>query len=610
MIEEKVKWGIMGTAGIASWGTIPGMQKAENCELYAIAGRSLEKAEAFRERFGFRKAYQGYEALLADPEVEAVYIPLPNDIHCEWVIKALRAHKHVICEKPLAMNEGEVRRMFAAARENGVILMEAFAYLHSPFMTRLKEIIASGEIGKVDYIDTAFLTQDYTDDFRLHKEQGGGGIYDIGCYCTSMILSLIDSPVKYIKADAELDSTGVDHMASVMIGFEDGARASFNAGMILGADTCDRYDRLFIHGSKGYIRSDAEYNGEGLLSLDITVKDEAGERVTRTETVSVASNYALEFGQMGECIRKGEKPHITEEFSIRNMRLLDSILDAVRYNDSKREFILPNGVVIPAVGFGSYLSTEKGGAQTIADALDAGYRYIDTAQFYRNEEEIGEAVAGSGIPRDEIFLCSKVWPADLGSEKTKRAFEESCRRLGTDYLDMYLIHWPKNDADDADWLEKVRESWKVMEELYEQGRIRAIGLSNFLPHHIRPLLETARIRPMVDQLELHVGYMQEYTLAYLREEGILPQAWSPLGRAKLLSDAAVTETAAKYGCTNAALLLRYLNQRGIPVIPKSSSKERMKENLDVFGFTISADDMSYLSCLPERGWSGEHPDEA
>ncbi len=610
MNEASIKWGIMGTAGIASWGTIPGMLKAKNCELYAIAGRNLEKALAFKERFGFKKAYQGYDALLADSEIEAVYIPLPNDIHCEWVIKALKAHKHVICEKPLAMNEGELRRMFAAARENGVILMEAFAYLHSPFITRLKEIISSGEIGKVDYIDTAFLTQDYTEDFRLHKEQGGGGIYDIGCYCTSMILSLTDSPVKYIRADAELDSSGVDHMASVMIGFDDGTRASFNAGMILGLDTCDRYDRLFIHGSKGYIRSDAEYNGEGLLSIDITVKDENGERIKRTETLSVDSNYALEFEQMGECIRGREEPHITEEFSVRNMRLLDSILDAVGYNDSKKEFILPNGVAIPAVGFGSYLSTEKGGAQTIADVLDAGYRYIDTAQFYGNEEEIGSAIERSGIPREDIFLCSKVWPDDMGKERTLRAFEDSCRRLKTGYLDMYLIHWPKSDANDTDWLEKVRGSWEAMEELYGQGRIRAIGLSNFLPHHIRPLLETARIRPMVDQLELHVGYMQEYALSYLRQEGILPQAWSPLGRARLLSDAAVTETAAKYGCTNAALLLRYLNQRGIPVIPKSSSKERMKENLDIFGFTISSDDMSYLSCLSGRGWSGEHPDEA
>ncbi|MBP0970625.1 MAG: aldo/keto reductase [Oscillospiraceae bacterium] len=289
------------------------------------------------------------------------------------------------------------------------------------------------------------------------------------------------------------------------------------------------------------------------------------------------------------------------------MRLLDRILDAAGYTESRTEFILPNGVTIPAVGFGSYLSTEHG-MQTITDALAAGYRYIDTAKFYNNEAEIGEAIAQSGIPRKDIFLCSKVWPTDLGRENTLASFSESCRKLQTDYLDLYLIHWPKNEADDPEWFDKVQQSWIAMEELYEQGKVRAIGVSNFLPHHLRPLLETAKIRPMVDQLELHAGYMQEYALAYLREQGILPQAWSPLGRAKLLQDPEITKTAVKYGCSNAQLLLRYLNQRGIPVIPKSSSTKRMLENLDIFGFTISDDDMSYLSCLPERGWSGEHPD--
>ena len=605
--NQPVKWGVLGTAGIAAGCTIPGMQKAEHCELYAIAGRSMEKAKSFKERFGFQKAYQGYDALLADPEVEAVYIPLPNNLHYEWVIKALNAHKHVLCEKPIAMNESELRRMFQTAKANGVILMEAFAYLHSPFIERLKAVIAGGEIGQIDYIDTAFLTQGYSADFRLHKEQGGGGIYDVGCYCTSMILTLIEAPIEYIKADAELDSTGVDHMASVMIGFTDGSRATFHAGMNLGTDTCDRYDRLFIHGTNGYIRSDVEYNEEGKLSFDITVKTEQGERMTRTETVTAGSNYSMELEQMNACIRGKAKPHITEEFSVKNMRLLDRILDVSGYTDSRRDFILPNGVTIPAVGFGSYLSTTNG-PQTIAAALDTGYRYIDTAKFYQNEEAIGEAIAQSVIPRKELFLCSKVWPTDLGYEHTLASFAESCRKLRTDYLDLYLIHWPKNDADDPNWFEQVRQSWQAMEELYEQGKVRAIGVSNFLPHHLRPLLKAARIRPAVDQLELHVGYMQEYALAYLKENGILPQAWSPLGRARLLNDPEITKIAAKYGCTNAQLLLRYLNQRGISVIPKSSSQERMQENLDIFGFMISADDMSYLSCLPERGWSGEHPD--
>ncbi|MBQ5311890.1 MAG: Gfo/Idh/MocA family oxidoreductase [Oscillospiraceae bacterium] len=330
-MDKKVKWGVLGTAGIAAGCTIPGMKKAESCELYAIAGRSYEKALSFKERFGFEKAYGSYDELLSDDSVDAVYIPLPNNIHCEWVVKALDAHKHVLCEKPIAMNEDELLTMTAAAKRNGVILMEAFAYLHSPFVTRLRSIAQSGEIGTIDYIDTAFLTQGYSEDFRLHKELGGGGIYDVGCYCTSMILSLIDSPVEYVKADAELIS-GVDHMASVLIKFADGARASFNAGMILGTDTCDRYDRLFIHGSKGYIRSDTEYNQEGELSLTITVKNDKGERITRTETVTALSNYTLEAEQMNDCILHGAKPHISAEFSLKNMRLLDRILDECGYN--------------------------------------------------------------------------------------------------------------------------------------------------------------------------------------------------------------------------------------------------------------------------------------
>lgn len=272
-----------------------------------------------------------------------------------------------------------------------------------------------------------------------------------------------------------------------------------------------------------------------------------------------------------------------------------------------KTFRLTNGIEIPAVGYGSYLSTEGKGSETILTAFEAGYRYIDTARFYKNEDEIGEALRSCGMKREDIFLCSKVWVSDLGAEKTRASFEASCKSLGTDYLDMYLIHWPKG-SQDGDWITPVRESWKTMEELCKDGRIKAIGVSNFLPHHMRPLLETAEIRPMVDQLELHVGYMQEYALSYLREENILPQAWSPLGRAKLINDSRVAVIAEKYDKTPAQVLLRYLVQRGIPVIPKASSLERMKQNMDIFGFELTEDEISYLSCLPEAGWSGEHPD--
>ncbi len=274
----------------------------------------------------------------------------------------------------------------------------------------------------------------------------------------------------------------------------------------------------------------------------------------------------------------------------------------------RKFFRLRNGAQIPAVGFGSYLATEKNGKQTILDAFDAGYRYIDTASFYENEAEIGEAIKESGIRREEIFLCSKVWPTMLGADKLRESFEASCDKLGTNYLNMFLIHWPKVSQSDEQWVEKLRESWRVMEELYKAGRIRAIGLSNFLPHHIRPLLESARIRPMLDQLELHVGYMQEFTLKYLKQEKIMAQAWSPLGRAVLLNDERVVKLAEKYGRSEAQILLRFLVQRGIPVIPKASSPERMKENLNIFDFALTDDEISYLSCVTETGWSGEHPD--
>lgn len=248
-MENKVKWGILGTANIARWGMIPGMKKAGNTDLVAIAGRNPEKTESYAKSFGIRKTYLSYDELLSDSEITAVYIPLPNDLHFPWVIKALKAGKHVLCEKPLALNSDEVKEMFKTAEECGVYLMEAYAYLHSPYVESLKNDIKSGIIGDIDYIDTAFVTQGYKDDFRLRKEPGGGAMYDLGCYCTTMILSLIDSKVSSSGAVSEFSDQGVDLLTSGIIGFENGARASFNVGMILGEDTNSRYDRLFIHGT-------------------------------------------------------------------------------------------------------------------------------------------------------------------------------------------------------------------------------------------------------------------------------------------------------------------------------------------------------------------------
>ena len=320
-----VKWGVLGTAGIARWATIPGMKKSKNCELYAIAGRDEKKVDAYKKEFGFEKGYVGYDALLADLDVQAVYIPLPNHIHCEWVIKALEAKKHVLCEKPLAMNADEVQKMFDAAKKNGVIIMEAYAYLHSPYVESLKKDVQSGIIGNVDFIDTAFVTQGYKEDFRLHKEFGGGAMYDLGCYCTTMILSLINSDVTEIHASADIKN-GVDYLTVAGLNFANGARASFTVGMALGANTNGRYDRLYIHGTKGSIISAVEYNQEGEVSYLIYTNDGCIER-----KVSVPHNYKLEIEQLGRCITGGEKPHITPEFSLKNARLIDTVLKEIGF---------------------------------------------------------------------------------------------------------------------------------------------------------------------------------------------------------------------------------------------------------------------------------------
>ena len=323
---EKVKWGIMGTANIARWATIPGMKLAESCEMYAIAGRNIEKAERFKEDYGFEVAYGSYEELVNDKNVQAVYIPLPNDLHLKWVKDCLKAGKHVICEKPLALNADEATDMFATASEHGVHLMEAYAYLHSPYVQALKQDVESGIIGKVDYIESAFITQGYQEDFRLHKEFGGGAMYDLGCYCTTMILSLIDSEPEMVKAEAEFSELGVDVNTAGIIRFENGARASFNVGMILGTNTNSRFDRLYIHGSAGSIRSDVEYNQAGDVSYKIYYADGVIER-----KVSVPQNYSLEIENMSRCILYGEKPHISPAFSIKNAELMDRVLKEIHY---------------------------------------------------------------------------------------------------------------------------------------------------------------------------------------------------------------------------------------------------------------------------------------
>lgn len=323
-MDNKVNWGVLGTARIAYSCTIPGMKLAKNCNLYAIAGRNEQKVNKYKEEFGFEKGYVGYDELLKDDKVEAVYIPLTNDLHKEWVIKSLRAKKHVLCEKPLALNEQDAREMFEVAKENGVFLMEAFAYLHADYMRSLLNDVRSGVIGEISYIDTAFVTQGYKDDFRIRKNQGGGMLYDLGCYCTTMILSMVDSKIEYARAVAEKNEDGVDAFAAAIVKFTNGVRASFDVGMVLGIDSNARYDRLFIHGTKGDIRSEAEYNGDGELSYRIIIDGKVTEK-----KIMVPQNYSLEVTQLGKCIKDGETPYISRDFSLRNAALLDTLLASI-----------------------------------------------------------------------------------------------------------------------------------------------------------------------------------------------------------------------------------------------------------------------------------------
>lgn len=271
-------------------------------------------------------------------------------------------------------------------------------------------------------------------------------------------------------------------------------------------------------------------------------------------------------------------------------------------------YTLSNGVNIPCMGFGTYKAAEGDNADIIKTAIEAGYRYFDTASFYGTERCLGEAVVQSGIRREEFFLESKAWKTEMGYEAVKEAFERTLENLKTDYLDLYLIHWPLPVPEAADWRELDADTWRAMEELYRAGRVRAIGLSNFLPHHIENLLKYCEVMPMVDQLELHPGYMQEAAVHYCMEHDIQPQAWSPLGRTRVLKDELIRRLSEKYGVSPARLCLRYELQKGIIPLPKSSTMERMKENQDVFSFEIETEDMYRIDTMPQTGWSGEHPD--
>lgn len=268
---------------------------------------------------------------------------------------------------------------------------------------------------------------------------------------------------------------------------------------------------------------------------------------------------------------------------------------------------LNNGCKIPCVGFGTY--NEKGGDnyKMILEAMEVGYRYFDTASLYETERDLGRAIVDSGIDRKELYLASKAWHDEL--DDIDAALERSLERIGTDYLDVFLIHWPRQYEGD-DYAERDIRAYRQLEKAVKDGRIKNIGLSNFLPHHAKNILDNCEIKPVVDQLEIHPGYTQEAALQYLRANDIVPQAWSPLGRGSMITNGILEEYGKKYGKSPAQIALRYITQEGIIPIVKSGNRDRMIQNMEIFDFTIDEYDMSVIRNMPQSTWLGEHPDFA
>ncbi|MFV0600904.1 MAG: aldo/keto reductase [Brachymonas sp.] len=254
---------------------------------------------------------------------------------------------------------------------------------------------------------------------------------------------------------------------------------------------------------------------------------------------------------------------------------------------------LNTGARMPILGFGVYQMSDTECEASVREALSVGYRLIDTAAAYGNEEAVGRAIRASGIPREELFITTKLWIPDVSEAKARPAFEDSLRRLGLDYLDLYLIHQPFGD---------VHGAWRAMQALHVKGLARAIGVSNFHPDRVMDLMVANDVVPAVNQIELHPFHAQTDAVAFLKDNGVAPQSWGPFaeGRNDIFHNAVLSEIARKHGCSIAQVILRWLIQRGIVVIPKSVTPARIHENFDVFGFELDAEDIAGIATLDRR----------
>ena len=273
------------------------------------------------------------------------------------------------------------------------------------------------------------------------------------------------------------------------------------------------------------------------------------------------------------------------------------------------KLVLSNGVQMPGIGFGTWqVPTDSTLENAVSAALKLGYRFFDTAQIYGNASAIGRGVLLSDLPRAEIFISSKIWTSHRSYDGVMRAFTDIIEQLKTTYLDQLLIHWPATQGEPMIWQSQNAGTWRALEDLYEQGAVKVIGVSNFLPHHLVPLLARARIRPMVNQLEIHPGYPQFAAVNFCFKQNIAVQAWSPLGRGGLTHHPLLIELGEKYGVSPALIALRWSLQHGFIPVVKALDAEHMKSNLDAFGLTLEDEDMTRLDTMQQVAFSGLHPD--
>ena len=327
MEKKTVRWGVLGCSGIGKSRTIPGLLACENAELYAIAGRNEEKLKAYAEPFAPKKLYTDYQALLDDENVDAVYLPLPNGIHMEWVQKAAAAGKHILCEKPMALTEEQVREMFAAAKEHGVLLEEAYAYRHAQLVQKVKEIVDSGAIGRIRYLESKHSTFDTNrSGIRYQKGNGGGAVYDVTCYNVSLASYLFGKDPEDMSVYCGFDKeTGVDVSDAVMLRYEEGVTAMLYAGL-------DAYRRgcYSILGETGRIDVDHKFNSSGVCHIRVSTgaRPQGAEYVDETTTeytIWVDDNYKKEIELFSDAVLNGSALTVSEEESLRTARVCDAI---------------------------------------------------------------------------------------------------------------------------------------------------------------------------------------------------------------------------------------------------------------------------------------------